>query len=133
MIRRPPRSTRTDTLFPYTTLFRSAHLAEKAADRRPRDETDAEGGADEAEVAGAVFGRGDVGDRGLRRGVAAAENARQRARDEQPGQRLDDRQQRIIDREPAQCEQQHAPPPEMVGEIAEDGRGEKGDRKSTRL
>src|SRR3546814_3731176 len=30
MIRRPPRSTRTDTLFPYTTLFRSA----AATDRR---------------------------------------------------------------------------------------------------
>src|SRR3546814_1013943 len=30
MIRRPPRSTRTDTLFPYTTLFRSAHI-----DRHP--------------------------------------------------------------------------------------------------
>src|SRR3546814_3298602 len=29
MIRRPPRSTRTDTLFPYTTLFRS--LAAQAA------------------------------------------------------------------------------------------------------
>src|SRR3546814_16344505 len=33
MIRRPPRSTRTDTLFPYTTLFRSEpvdpHLAER--------------------------------------------------------------------------------------------------------
>src|SRR3546814_12052863 len=27
MIRRPPRSTRTDTLFPYTTLFRSLHRA----------------------------------------------------------------------------------------------------------
>src|SRR3546814_17003537 len=27
MIRRPPRSTRTDTLFPYTTLFRSAVLS----------------------------------------------------------------------------------------------------------
>src|SRR3546814_15960381 len=27
MIRRPPRSTRTDTLFPYTTLFRSVHSA----------------------------------------------------------------------------------------------------------
>src|SRR3546814_4923633 len=27
MIRRPPRSTRTDTLFPYTTLFRSAGRA----------------------------------------------------------------------------------------------------------
>src|SRR3546814_2584570 len=26
MIRRPPRSTRTDTLFPYTTLFRSVGL-----------------------------------------------------------------------------------------------------------
>src|SRR3546814_9135414 len=26
MIRRPPRSTRTDTLFPYTTLFRSVDL-----------------------------------------------------------------------------------------------------------
>src|SRR3546814_1594082 len=26
MIRRPPRSTRTDTLFPYTTLFRSGLL-----------------------------------------------------------------------------------------------------------
>src|SRR3546814_6388447 len=32
MIRRPPRSTRTDTLFPYTTLFRSTYwLAMKAA------------------------------------------------------------------------------------------------------
>src|SRR3546814_5619372 len=28
MIRRPPRSTRTDTLFPYTTLFRSPHITE---------------------------------------------------------------------------------------------------------
>src|SRR3546814_3665903 len=27
MIRRPPRSTRTDTLFPYTTLFRSDRVA----------------------------------------------------------------------------------------------------------
>src|SRR3546814_10809956 len=26
MIRRPPRSTRTDTLFPYTTLFRSSYF-----------------------------------------------------------------------------------------------------------
>src|SRR3546814_6202070 len=26
MIRRPPRSTRTDTLFPYTTLFRSSEI-----------------------------------------------------------------------------------------------------------
>src|SRR3546814_6915049 len=35
MIRRPPRSTRTDTLFPYTTLFRSARgrACEYAGDR----------------------------------------------------------------------------------------------------
>src|SRR3546814_7346002 len=30
MIRRPPRSTRTDTLFPYTTLFRSAQVIQAA-------------------------------------------------------------------------------------------------------
>src|SRR3546814_20390983 len=33
MIRRPPRSTRTDTLFPYTTLFRSAATAPVPPDR----------------------------------------------------------------------------------------------------
>src|SRR3546814_2252024 len=43
MIRRPPRSTRTDTLFPYTTLFRSRPLRRRRAAvpplvpaRRPR-------------------------------------------------------------------------------------------------
>src|SRR3546814_1680259 len=36
MIRRPPRSTRTDTLFPYTTLFRSVSLA-GGAERAPPD------------------------------------------------------------------------------------------------
>src|SRR3546814_3364551 len=33
MIRRPPRSTRTDTLFPYTTLFRSHRLAVEGVGR----------------------------------------------------------------------------------------------------
>src|SRR3546814_18804540 len=32
MIRRPPRSTRTDTLFPYTTLFRSGGWIGRACD-----------------------------------------------------------------------------------------------------
>src|SRR3546814_10248886 len=37
MIRRPPRSTRTDTLFPYTTLFRSpANLALRGPGRSAR-------------------------------------------------------------------------------------------------
>src|SRR3546814_15650453 len=48
MIRRPPRSTRTDTLFPYTTLFRSglidilaaaAEAEHRAAHRFDRDIT----------------------------------------------------------------------------------------------
>src|SRR3546814_17098286 len=47
MIRRPPRSTRTDTLFPYTTLFRSllaalawpaAHARDAAPQPAPRSE-----------------------------------------------------------------------------------------------
>src|SRR3546814_3057288 len=32
MIRRPPRSTRTDTLFPYTTLFRSGEAGRMTAE-----------------------------------------------------------------------------------------------------
>src|SRR3546814_15165663 len=32
MIRRPPRSTRTDTLFPYPTLFRSRRSVEREGD-----------------------------------------------------------------------------------------------------
>src|SRR3546814_14974906 len=33
MLRRPPRSTRTDTLFPYTTLFRSRRVLDMNMDR----------------------------------------------------------------------------------------------------
>src|SRR3546814_20628688 len=44
MIRRPPRSTRTDTLFPYTTLFRSE---EEQRDNQPADPEI--GGVDSAE------------------------------------------------------------------------------------
>src|SRR3546814_20354410 len=37
MIRRPPRSTRTDTLFPYTTLFRSAQRLPRAVGLAPQE------------------------------------------------------------------------------------------------
>src|SRR3546814_13624672 len=37
MIRRPPRSTRTDTLFPYTTLFRSDGQKETEAHAKDKD------------------------------------------------------------------------------------------------
>src|SRR3546814_9763708 len=68
MIRRPPRSTRTDTLFPYTTLFRSPDqagsgrhgciLLETDSGQRDRDRADHEparrqGGAHRHRKAGA--------------------------------------------------------------------------------
>src|SRR3546814_9679472 len=37
MIRRPPRSTRTDTLFPYTALFRSTEGQPREKQRRSKD------------------------------------------------------------------------------------------------
>src|SRR3546814_9065162 len=54
MIRRPPRSTRTDTLFPYTTLFRSARQA------RPQRVYLRVIGGDYDDVAGADRARGAV-------------------------------------------------------------------------
>src|SRR3546814_6859550 len=47
MIRRPPRSTRTDTLFPYTTLFRSVQgQAEPGDQAAARPLRQGEGGAE---------------------------------------------------------------------------------------
>src|SRR3546814_20697216 len=43
MIRRPPRSTRTDTLFPYTTLFRSVGRDQRADQSALRDDADRAG------------------------------------------------------------------------------------------
>src|SRR3546814_10247490 len=50
MIRRPPRSTRTDTLFPYTTLFRSPQREPEPRTRLParRDAQPGDGGAQES-------------------------------------------------------------------------------------
>src|SRR3546814_5545672 len=55
MIRRPPRSTRTDTLFPYTTLFRSP-----AADGAAAAANDGAADAAGAEVSAAESGKKDV-------------------------------------------------------------------------
>src|SRR3546814_8473238 len=68
MIRRPPRSTRTDTLFPYTTLFRSfitfsgsacwSRLCDRAASCGPRQRSAGCGGvaADRRAGAGEIGG-----------------------------------------------------------------------------
>src|SRR3546814_17949070 len=71
MIRPPPRSTRTATLFPYTTLFRSQWLS-----GRFRRGADAEGS--EAGERSGGFGRGERAD-GECGGVALS-NARQSGR-----------------------------------------------------
>src|SRR3546814_3479178 len=65
MIRRPPRSTRTDTLFPYTTLFRSLELGvlAEAADEGAVDLQDVHGQVPERaerRVAGAEVVEGDA-------------------------------------------------------------------------
>src|SRR3546814_3639724 len=49
MIRRPPRSTRTDTLFPYTTLFRS-HRREPCCDAEAHHHHEEGGGGDDVAV-----------------------------------------------------------------------------------
>src|SRR3546814_6298660 len=49
MIRRPPRSTRTDTLFPYTTLFRSRIIKQDLAERADRGQRRAQLVADRRE------------------------------------------------------------------------------------
>src|SRR3546814_13764598 len=71
MIRRPPRSTRTDTLFPYTTLFRSGALVdiEVEVDRIERDDPRQDGlvrrdeiaDGDEVAVDAAADRRPDLG------------------------------------------------------------------------
>src|SRR3546814_15193553 len=60
MIRRPPRSTRTDTLFPYTTLFRSIPVVALFLSRRPMF-TNPEINAADAFVAGWLPGSQGAG------------------------------------------------------------------------
>src|SRR3546814_2864703 len=63
MIRRPPRSTRTDTLFPYTTLFRSHQRHHLPVEGR-QDARQCDGGARRGDE-GAFSGDGGRGRRGL--------------------------------------------------------------------
>src|SRR3546814_16690785 len=76
MKRRPPRSTRTDTLFPYTTLFRSAGRGE-GKPVRPRPKSS--GGERHA----LAHGGGTIGlDRRQRRGRIGAADGEEQARGE---------------------------------------------------
>src|SRR3546814_272998 len=65
MIRRPPRSTRTDTLFPYTTLFRSPCGWPAPAHRRWSRLQTCGSTLGSRGLGGEVFGRGDLAAAGL--------------------------------------------------------------------
>src|SRR3546814_20934558 len=65
MIRRPPISTRTDTLFPYTTLFRSERGEQAAGERRDPAVGDLDELLDEHQQLAGRVGRGRLGDRHL--------------------------------------------------------------------
>src|SRR3546814_1708707 len=89
MKRRPPRSTRTDTLFPYTTLFRSVVHVRVAFKAHQFVDIDAAGHAyaapvvalqvDQHHVLGALLGVADqLADAGA---VVVAVDTRERARD----------------------------------------------------
>src|SRR3546814_18899489 len=103
MIRRPPRSTRTDTLFPYTTLFRSVAALSRSRERagrrrtaRAREGSPLPGAAmarepgvrlDPPEIfpdrrPSVARGRGDRGRRPLAEGAIALRDAQLRRRDE---------------------------------------------------
>src|SRR3546814_7358478 len=75
MIRRPPRSTRTDTLFPYTTRFRSRGL-HRGADRRRGSLRAAVGGLHAAAVLRHAAGFRAAGPGDTRRRLAAARRQR---------------------------------------------------------
>src|SRR3546814_18658855 len=71
MTRRPPKSTRPDTLFPYTTLFRALAAGEQdRRDQRQDDDGADEGGEIRADVLDADLGedRGQRGEAGRQQG-----------------------------------------------------------------
>src|SRR3546814_5309559 len=83
MIRRPPRSTRTDTLFPYTTLFRSIHWV--AAQREQQCAVVAHRSEDHEQRKYGTDRRVRYADHAAALGVVASENqqARNRPRSEE--------------------------------------------------
>src|SRR3546814_5225589 len=104
MIRRPPRSTRTDTLFPYTTLFRSPStfnaLQRRARLLRPGDHLGEPGQRREEFRQAAALQ--DVADRGGQHfgcgaEVAAAGDQRDRSREAAARQRLDPETVKLAD------------------------------------
>src|SRR3546814_6377136 len=109
MIRRPPRSTRTDTRFPYTTLFRSAGDDERIALPLSAQQIgDRRLGAPGDQAIGEDIGanRGEAGPRGPgpsgHPGALAAQRQPDRQAERDPDPRVDDEQHVAV--EPARAE-----------------------------
>src|SRR3546814_10814418 len=121
MIRRPPRSTRTDTLFPYTTLFRSDHRS---------------AGVEEAAAARAIGGIPDIIIVKLELAriavaVGLGQDGDRRSRCGKPGELEETVGQAAVEQQVAACEQRDAG--RLAGDAAAGAIGPAADRKSTSL
>src|SRR3546814_15165854 len=114
MIRRPPRSTRTDTLFPYTTLFRSLAVAALVDVQRCELPARIDGGAvlqplqverERQRLAAVFLGAADVAPRAAHRAQAAPAVDRQRMTIAHPGAQRRKRPQQ--ERTPGREERNH--------------------------
>src|SRR3546814_820750 len=95
MIRRPPRSTRTDTLFPYTTLFRSAVEGQpQPADDRGAPASGGVGCRVEKDQPRAEIGEADVADE-MRVGRAGGDDG---GDEDIPVERLYEHEEAVRDR-----------------------------------
>src|SRR3546814_12782004 len=118
MIRRPPRSTRTDTLFPYTTLFRSDREVHRGAGEA--EQCDREWQHDvgllgiDAELLRRFQHRGQAGERALRadrdreRRHHRPQETRRRDADDEPGEQ--EAKQYAADAEPLEKQTKMAEP-----------------------
>src|SRR3546814_9830454 len=111
MIRRPPRSTRTDTLFPYTTLFRSIRAIEDKPFTEPHD-TQQQAVAHHAEAAGQA--RLDI----VHQRNMAAAPARRRNPEQDRQDRRAPRHDQLI--QPSMPGQQRPPPRQQETQLAGD-------------
>src|SRR5215204_2435900 len=98
-----------------------AELAEEAAEGRPDDEAQAEGGPDHAEGPGPLGGLRDVGDEGIRRGVGGTANPRDQPPEKEPGDGRRERHEDVVYAEPGDRHEEDRPPAIGVREVADDG------------
>ena len=91
-----------------------ADLAEHAANRRPDHETEAEGGAQQAEASSALLRRGHVGDIGAGRRKAGGSNSRDQPADEQEPEAGRQRHQNIIEAQAEIGQDDDRPPAEAI-------------------